>query len=147
MTKVKSVAGRVADVYGGISEMLGTDESIRGRLKANSTNPFIADFVDATFEAVEKRAATIENDTSNVDTIYCIALVNALELSTITIDRLLKRKDTAAHLDDIANRLWEIWSGVDEAINLCPDRQAWKPPAKAAEILESIKAELVQSIT
>jgi len=37
MTEVKSVADRVVDVYGRISEMLGTDESIRSRLKANST--------------------------------------------------------------------------------------------------------------
>ena len=147
MTEVKSVADRVVDVYGRISEMLGTDESIRSRLKANSTNPFIADFVDATFEAVEDRAATIENNASNVDIIYCISLVNALEVSTITIDRLLKSNGTATHLDDIANRLWEIWSGLDEAMNLCPDRLAWELPTKAAEILESIKAELVQSIT
>ena len=68
-----------------------------------------------------------------------------LEMISITIDRLLERKCPAVLANYIANHLWGIWSGLDEAMDLCPDRQSWKPPVKVAEMLETIKQKLVQS--
>ena len=144
MTEKDSIAER-ASIYRQISESLGTDKSIPSVLKSELSNTLLAGFVDATFDAVEERAATITNNAPNADTLYCIALANALEMITITIDRLLERKCPVVLANYIANHLWGIWSGLDEAMDLCPDRQSWKPPAKVAEMLETIKQKLVQS--
>ena len=146
MMEVRSVADRATGVYERIREALGTTETIRDRLKSNSTNALVADFVDAAFYAVEGRAESIKDNASNVSIIYCITLANVLEMFTVTLDLLLKRKYTAAHIDKIANHLWGLWSGLDMAMNLCPDRRAWSPPVAAAGILENIKKELAQSV-
>ena len=134
-------------VFSRISEALGTNESIRNRLRANTENALVADFIDTTFYAVEGRSNSIQNKDTNVDIVYCIVLVNVLEMFTITLDLLLKRKGTAAHLDKIVNHLWMMWLRLDVAMNLCPSQQAWKPPMKALEIVEAMRKELAQSVT
>ena len=129
MAKVKSVA-----------------ESIPNAMKAYAKHPLVADFVDAVFEAVGERASKIEkDDASNVDTIYCLALANILEVFVINIDRLLANKGTVAHLNFIVYFLWVVWSSLDVAMNLYPGRLAWDPPVKFMEIVEAMRKELVQS--
>ena len=118
-------------------------ESIPNALKAYSKNLLVADFVNAVFEAVTERAATIEkDDASNVDTIYCLALTNVLEMLVIDINRILKNKGTVAHLNFLVYFLWVVWSGLDKAMNLCSGRLTWNPPAKAMEIIEAMRREL-----
>ena len=142
MVDVKSIADR-ANVHEQISEA-------RNVLKTFAKNPLVADFVDAAFEAVVERAAKIDKKgISNMSTVYCITLVNALEMFTIHISQLLNNRDTAtaAQLKATVFFLWVIWSSLDVAMNLCRGLRVWRPPVKALEILALLQKELMQSGT
>ena len=83
----------------------------------------------------------IEDNAPNVDVVYSIVLATALEQFTIVIDRLLERKGTATHLNHVAYRLFDTWSGLDAAMSVCP-RDSWEPPVQVMDVFEKIRQEL-----